>query len=120
MNNCKCIDLEKKSARKLIQGFCVDLYLKRTGNDKYYITADNEAGYKEITMSDDYMSDFYTNPCENKCNLQIGEYILVKNVEGEIVDRLCWNGEYYRHLDYKSFNSRWFGEVKPIKGDPYQ
>ena len=81
---------------------------------------DDYTGYKEITMSDDYMSDFYTNPCENKCNLQIGEYILVKNVEGEIVDRLCWNGEYYRHLDYKSFNSRWFGEVKPIKGDPYQ
>ena len=81
---------------------------------------DDYTGYKEITMSDDCMSDFYTNPYENKCNLQIGEYILVKNVEGEIVDRLCWNGEYYRHLDYKSFNSRWFGEVKPIKGDPYQ
>lgn len=81
---------------------------------------DDYTGYKEITMPDDCMSDFYTNPYENKCNLQIGEYILVKNVEGEIVDRLCWNGEYYRHLDYKSFNSRWFGEVKPIKGDPYQ
>ena len=81
---------------------------------------DDYTGYKEITMSDDCMSDFYTNPCENKYNLQIGEYILIKNVEGEIVDRLCWNGEYYRHLDYKSFNSRWFGEVKPIKGDPYQ
>lgn len=81
---------------------------------------DDYTGYKEITMSDDCMSDFYTNPCENKWNLQIGEYILVKNTEGEIVDRLCWNGEYYRHLDYKSFNSRWFGEVKPIKGDPYQ
>ena len=81
---------------------------------------DGYTGYKEITMSDDCMSDFYTNPCENKYNLQIGEYILIKNVEGKIVDRLCWNGEYYRHLDYKSFNSRWFGEVKPIKGDPYQ
>ena len=81
---------------------------------------DDYTGYKEITMSDDCMSDFYTNPSENEWNLQIGEYILVKNTEGEIVDRLCWNGEYYRHLDYKSFNSRWFGEVKPIKGDPYQ
>lgn len=81
---------------------------------------DDYTGYKEITMSDDCMSDFYTNPCENKYNLQIGEYILIKNIEGKIVDRLCWNGEYYRHLDYKSFNSRWFGEVKPIKGDPYQ
>lgn len=82
--------------------------------------SDDYTGYKEITMSDDCMSDFYTNPSENEWNLQIGEYILVKNTEGEIVDRLCWNGEYYRHLDYKSFNSRWFGEVKPIKGDPYQ
>ena len=81
---------------------------------------DDYTGYKEITMSDDCMGDFYTNPGENEWNLQIGEYILVKNTEGEIVDRLCWNGEYYRHLDYKSFNSRWFGEVKPIKGDPYQ
>jgi predicted ribonuclease YlaK len=81
---------------------------------------DDYTGYKEITMSDDCMGDFYTNPSENEWNLQIGEYILVKNTEGEIVDRLCWNGEYYRHLDYKSFNSRWFGEVKPIKGDAYQ
>lgn len=81
---------------------------------------DDYTGYKEITMSDDAMSDFYSNPYENPWNLNVGEYILVKNIYGEIVDRLCWNGEYYRHLDYKSFNSRWFGEIKPIKGDVYQ
>lgn len=82
--------------------------------------SDDYIGYKEITMSDDCMSEFYSNPNENEWHLQTGEYILVKNTDGEIVDRLCWNGEYYRHLDYKSFNSRWFGEVKPIKGDAYQ
>ena len=54
MNNCKCIDLEKKSARKLIQGFCVDLYLKRTKNDKYYITAMNDERYGVAEMRINY------------------------------------------------------------------
>lgn len=36
------------------------------------------------------------------------------------MDRLCWTGETHRRLSYKDFWSRWFGQVRPYKGDTYQ
>ena len=77
-------------------------------------------GYQEIIMSDDEMADFYSNPTENKYGLYINEYLLVKNEKGEIVDRLCWTGENYRHLSYENFKSNYFGNVRPMKDDVYQ
>lgn len=71
-------------------------------------------------MSDDEMADFYSNPTENKYGLYINEYLLVKNENGEIVDRLCWTGENYRHLNYENFKSNYFGNVRPMKDDVYQ
>ena len=81
---------------------------------------DDYLGYKDITMSDDEMNEFYSNPTENILDLLVNEYLIVRNEDGEIVDRLCWTGEGYRHLDYATFSSKWFGEVKPMKGDVYQ
>ena len=77
-------------------------------------------GYQEIIMSDDEMTDFYSNPTKNKYGLYINEYLLVKNENDEIVDRLCWTGENYRHLSYENFKSNYFGNVRPMKDDVYQ
>ena len=52
--------------------------------------------------------------------LYINEYIIVKDKEGNVVDKLCWTGEGYRHLTYNSFKSDHFGTVKPMKDDVYQ
>lgn len=71
-------------------------------------------------MSDDEMADFYSNPTENKYGLYINEYLLIKNENNEIVDRLCWTGEDYRHLSYENFKSNYFGNVRPMKDDVYQ
>ncbi len=78
-------------------------------------------GYKEVYLNEDEMSDFYSRQDENMFDLYINQYLLVRDAYSkECVDRLCWTGEGYRHLNYNSFNSRWFGEVKPMKGDVYQ
>jgi predicted ribonuclease YlaK len=78
-------------------------------------------GYKEVYLNSDQMTDLYSNQNENLFNLHINEYLLVYDAETkELVDRLCWTGEGYRHLTYDSFNSNYFGNVKPIKGDVYQ
>jgi predicted ribonuclease YlaK len=71
-------------------------------------------------MNEDEMTNFYSNQSENLYNLLINEYLIIRNTDGEIVDRLCWTGEGYRHLDYANFSSKWFGDVKPMKGDVYQ
>lgn len=78
-------------------------------------------GYKEVYLDEDEMAEFYSNPTTNLYDLFINQYLLVfdKN-SGECVDRLCWTGEEYRHLNYTNFNSKWFGDVKPMKGDIYQ
>ncbi len=85
-----------------------------------YYKTDNYKGYLDITMDDDKMTEFYSNPYSNILNLNIGEYVIIRNTDGDIVDKLQWTGEYCRRLLYSTFSSKWFGDIKPIKGDPYQ
>ena len=77
-------------------------------------------GYKIIQMNDDEMAEFYSNPTANKYDLYVNEYLLVQDMEGNIVDKLCWTGEEYRHLSYETFKSNHFGNIKPMKDDVYQ
>ena len=77
-------------------------------------------GYKIIQMDDEEMAEFYSNPTVNKYDLYINQYLLVQDMNGEIVDKLCWTGKDYRHLTYDNFKSNHFGNVKPMKDDVYQ
>lgn len=79
-------------------------------------------GYKEITMNETEMADFYQNfyKNENTYNLLRNEYLIIRDESGELIDKYCWTGSTYRHLDYGSFNSPHLGEVKPMKNDIYQ
>lgn len=78
-------------------------------------------GYKRVYLDTDKMSEFYCNQNKNLFGLHTNEYLLIHDQEtGDLVDRLCWTGEEYRHLSYDSFNSTFFGTVKPMKGDVYQ
>lgn len=81
---------------------------------------DDYDGYLELTMDEAEMTKFYSHQNENLYNLLINQYLVIKNVDGEIVDRLCWTGIGYRRLCYDNFNSNFFGNVKPMKGDIYQ
>lgn len=96
------------------------------GEDSIEIAIENDEiverydGYREIIMSDDEMAKFYSDPKKNNHSLNINEYLILKNTNNEVVDTLCWNGEEYRHLSYKNFNSRLFGLVRPVAGDIYQ
>lgn len=104
-------------ALKHIAGLFFDASHIQSVGDNYF---DNYTGYKEITMSDEDMMTFYSNPNENLYDLKANEYINVYDKDGNLVDTKVWTGSEYRHLTYKSFNSKWFGEVKPFKGDVYQ
>ena len=103
-----------------------DLILKVLARMFFKVTSVNEeeqddyTGYLDIRLNDDQMNDLYSNPNKNIFNLKINQYFVVRNMEGEIVDRLVWTGETYRNLQFNNFNSKWFGEVKPLHGDVYQ
>ena len=82
---------------------------------------DDYCGYKEAFPTEEEMIQLYSNINSNIYDLKVNEYLLVHDVQTkEVVDRLCWTGEGYRHLDYNNFSSNYFGDVKPYKGDVYQ
>ena len=81
---------------------------------------DDYTGYQDITMSEEEMAAFYSHPTENLYGLETNEYLIVRDSNQVIVDTLCWTGEEYRKLNYNTFESSFFGKVKPFKDDIYQ
>lgn len=70
-------------------------------------------GYKDITLSDEEMSDFYCNISHNIFDCKINEYLIIRKSDGEIVDYRRWTGKEFVALSYKQINSRFLGKVKP-------
>ncbi len=91
-----------------------------TNIDSIKEEADDYSGYKDVYLNETEMSEFYSNFDQNTFDLLKNEYLIVRTSDGEIVDRLCWVGDRYRHLNYQAFRSKWFGDVRPMKGDVYQ
>jgi predicted ribonuclease YlaK len=76
-------------------------------------------GFKELTLSDDEMSYFYSHIRENTYELLINEYLIIKNDKEEIVDTYRWDGETYSTLYKKPIRSMAFGDKLKPK-DTYQ
>ena len=81
---------------------------------------DDYCGYKEVYMSEEALIEFYSNPTKNIYNLNINEYIILYGTNGEVIEKLCWTENGYRRLNYATFKSKQFGEIKPLSGDAYQ
>lgn len=119
------INYAKKNAIE-IEFVTNDLILKVLAKMFFKVTSvdedeqDDYTGYLDLRLSDDEMNDLYSNPNTNIFNLKVNQYLIVRNEANEIVDRLVWTGETYRNLQFNNFNSKWFGEVKPLRGDIYQ
>ena len=74
---------------------------------------DEYTGYKDVTLSDEEMSDFYCNLTENTFDCLLNEYLIVRKSDGEVVDYRKWNGEEYSAISYKQINSKFMGKIKP-------
>lgn len=83
------------------------------------IKPDNYTGYKNIDLSDEELALLYEGHL-NLPNIQINEYINIWDCRGDRVDTLCWTGSEFRPLKYKTFDSDWFGNIKPYKDDIFQ
>lgn len=81
---------------------------------------DDYKGYKEINANDKTLAAFYQDPSFNHYNLHINEYLIIRDIDGQIVDLRVWTGNDHRYLNYSDFNSNWFGKVKPYQNDIYQ
>lgn len=75
-------------------------------------------GYKDVIMTEQEMSDFYSNLTKNTYKLLVNQYINIYTEENECVDSLVWTGSTHRSIKYTKCNSLIFGEIKPK--DTYQ
>ena len=76
-------------------------------------------GYKDITFSDEEMSDFYLHLNENIYNSLLNEYLIIRKSDGEIVDMLKWGKDGYKKVCSKTLKSHLFGDkIRPK--DAYQ
>lgn len=81
---------------------------------------DDYAGYIEISADDDSLASFYQDSNFNHYNLHIGEYLIIRDLDGKVVDVRVWTGKNHRYLNYNNFDSIWFGNITPYKEDVYQ
>lgn len=82
--------------------------------------AEEYTGYRDVTLSDEEMSDFYTNMSRNTFNLIMNQYLIIRKSDGEVVDLLIWKGNEYQVVKFPTVKSNFFGSVKPLNGDVYQ
>lgn len=85
---------------------------------------DSYLGYKNIKMTEEEMSNFYTSLYDgsynNKIHLLPNEYINILSDNEQIVDTYRWTGYKFEKIKYTILDSSWLGKIKPYQGDIYQ
>lgn len=81
---------------------------------------DDYTGYKEVYATETELADFYQFQELNHYDLLPGQYLILKDTSGKVIDIRVWTGYGYRYLKYNPFTSNWFKTVKPFKNDVYQ
>lgn len=82
---------------------------------------DTYTGYADIIFdSDDAMAKFYQDTTYNHFNLMRGQYLILRDKTGNVIDTRVWTGSDHRYLKYGSFESIWLGTIKPYEKDIYQ
>lgn len=87
--------------------------------DEYSYKVDY-TGFKEVVMDDDAMAYFYEHQDENVYDLLVNQYLIIRNIDNEVVDTLKWDGVTHVVVKFESMKSNYFGTIKPYKGDVYQ
>ena len=75
-------------------------------------------GFKEIKMSEEEMAYFYEHMGDNIYGLMYNEYLIVKDSDGNVVDKRKWNGETHKEVFNKTIKSVYFDNLK--SKDEYQ
>ena len=71
-------------------------------------------GYIEhVFPTEQDMAQFYEKVTENSLDLKINQYALLYSPDGNLVDRVKWNGEKYVAVSFRNINNDFVGKVKP-------
>ena len=86
--------------------------LERVDEDK-----DDYVGYYDYTFkSEEDIANFYSNYQINPIfpHMLVNQYLILRDMDGQIIDRLCWTANGYRPISFESFDSKQFGKIKPL------
>lgn len=70
-------------------------------------------GYKEIELNNDQLADFYTNCAVYIEGLLENQYLLIKDLTGEVVDKYCLQNGELRQVKYNTIQNIYCGKIKP-------
>lgn len=82
---------------------------------------DDYKGYKEILDSgenDRILAQIYEDKTNNILNLNTNEYLLVKTITGNVIDKMKYTKDGLVNFNNKTINSNMIGKIKPL--DEYQ
>lgn len=69
-------------------------------------------GYRELVLNDDEIGDFYGGLYEFPNDLLDNEYVLIKNSDGEIIDKIKYLEGCYTHVRYPVINDHYGNMIK--------
>jgi len=75
-------------------------------------------GYKEVKLCDSELAYFYENMTENQFDNLINEYLIIDDIDGNIIDCYKWTENGYEKTTYRNIKTDAFGDIKPL--DTYQ
>jgi len=82
----------------------------------YYKNQKKYTGYKEITLTEEELAEFYNSiyiTNENKYNLLPNEYLILKDNDENIIYQYLWTGKEYKDISWYNLESKMMGELKP-------
>ncbi len=74
---------------------------------------DEYTGFDDVTLNDEEMSYFYLHTNENIYHSIKNQYLIIRKLDGEVVDYRKWNGNEYVPISYKQISNKFLGKVKP-------
>ena len=77
-------------------------------------------GFATMTADEETIADIYQHLDVNPCELYINQYLILKNIKGEVVDKMRWTKKGLIPITFATLDSKYFGKIKPYKDDIQQ
>lgn len=122
-NDDKIIDIAATNGFTLVTGdYLMQLKAKAVGVDVVDVDEvsdeNNYPGYEEVSLTDEELANFYENLCVNHFNLNVNQYLVIRDLAGEVVQGFRWDGYTHDGVKNKTIKSNIFGNISPL--DVYQ
>lgn len=73
----------------------------------------NYTGYRELILTDEEFSELYMNSTLAEHNFLENEYLLVKNNDGAIVDKMVYRNGALERVPFQTLSNSFLGKIKP-------